>query len=104
MNQLQQEELFVKNPDVVESERIQVQQLVGKGRDGVSEVKEDILGIPTIVMYGRKCYLLRRRWWAPPINQETPQRLRTAAPPMPYTGVHTVFQICHKILMQLTSK
>ena len=63
MNQLQQEELFVKNPDVVESERIQVQQLVGKVWDGVSEVKEDILGIPTIVMYGRKCYLLRGHWW-----------------------------------------
>ena len=63
MNQLQQEELFVKNPDVVESERIKVQQLVGKGWDGVSEVKEDSLRIPTIVMYGRKCCLLRGRWW-----------------------------------------
>ena len=58
MSQLQQEELFVKNPDVVESEWIQVQQLVGKGWDGVSKMKEDILGIPKIVIYGRNCYLL----------------------------------------------
>lgn len=63
MNQLQQEQLSVKNPDVVESERIQVQQLVGKGQDGVWEVKEDSLRIPTtVIMYGRKRHLLRGYW------------------------------------------
>ena len=50
MNQVQQEELFVKNPDIVDGERIKVQQLVGKGQDGVSEVKEDSVRIPTTIM------------------------------------------------------
>ena len=83
MNQLQQEELFVENPDVVESERIKVQQLVGKGQDCVSEVKEDSLRIPTTIMYGRKHYLLRGSWWAPLLNRETRQRLRTTIPNWP---------------------
>ena len=50
MNQVQQEELFVKNLDIVDGERIKVRQLVGKGQDGVSEVKEDSLRIPTTIM------------------------------------------------------
>ena len=45
MNQLQQEELLVRNPDIVGSERRKVQQLVGKDLEGVSEVKENSLGI-----------------------------------------------------------
>ena len=89
MNHLLQKELFVKNPDILDGERLKVQQLVGKGQDGVSEVKEGSLRIPTTVMYGRKCYLLRGCWRNPPVNRVTPQRLMTTAPPMPYTGVHT---------------
>ena len=67
----------MRNPDIVDSERIKVQQLVGKDQEGVSEVKENSLGIPTTIIYGRKHYLLRGCWWVPPVNRETPQRLRT---------------------------
>ena len=77
MNQLQQEELFVRNPDIVDSERIKIQQLVGKDeklRKIVWEFQQ---------LYGRKHYLLRGCWWTAPVNRETPQRLRTTAPNWP---------------------
>ena len=59
----------MRNPDIVDSERIKVQQLVGKDQEGVSEVKENSLGIPTTIIYGRKHYYY---WWDPPVNRETP--------------------------------
>ena len=73
----------MRNPDIVDSERIKVQQLVEKDQKGVLEVKENSLGIPTTIIYGRKHCLLRGCRWAPPVNRETPQRLRTTVPNWP---------------------
>ena len=65
-----------ENPDIVDNEKVNVQQLVGKDQYGEQKVKNNSLGIPTTIIYGRKHYLLRGYWWAPPINRKTPPWLR----------------------------
>ena len=49
------------------------------------EFSKNELGIPVRIVGGRKQYLIRGRWWAPPIYRG-PYKLRTAAGALPYTG------------------
>ena len=61
LNGLQQEELFVEYLDILDSETIKVQTLIGNEHSA----RKSPLGIPATMMYGRKHYLIQERWWAP---------------------------------------
>ena len=73
LNGLQQEELFVEYLDILDSETIKVQTLIGNEHSA----RKSPLGIPATMMYGRKHYLIQERWWAPLLGKTSMGKYKT---------------------------
>ena len=87
MNALQQQESFVENPDDVDNHRVQALRGTKSPIQDEQEFSKNELEILVRIVGGRKQYLIRGRWWAPPIYRG-PYKLRTAAGALPYTGAY----------------
>ena len=85
INALQQQESFVENPDDVDNHRVQALRGPKSPIQDEQEFSKNELGIPVRIVGGRKQYLIRGRWWAPPMYRG-PYKLRTTAGPLTYTG------------------
>ena len=74
----------MKNLDILDSEAIKVQALIGNEHSA----RKSPLEIPATMMYGRKHYLIQGRWWASPLGKNSMGMYKTAPEPLPYTGVY----------------
>ena len=87
INALQQQESFVENPDDVDNHRVQALRGPKSPIQDEQEFSKNELGIPVRIVGGRKQYLIRGRWWAPPMYRG-PYKLRTTTGPLLYTWAY----------------